>query len=67
MLDKDWYRSKTIWLNIIAGVSAFLALPELQHVLGPDALRYVVLVQAGLNIFLRTITSQGITLTRKDG
>ena len=57
------FQSKVFWINVITGLSLFLALPELQDVVPESALRYLLLAQAGLNIILRRITSEAVTWT----
>lgn len=61
---KPWYKSKTMWLNIVGaaiffteGLSTVLA--GMGPLLGP-ALPWVVFGMAILNLMLRTVTNVGI-------
>jgi hypothetical protein len=65
---KNVWESKTVWLNLITALSVILALPELQKLLGADALVYVSLAQSVLNVILRLVTTQPVALsTQKEG
>ena len=61
-MTKSLFASKTFWVNLISGAVLFLALPELSTVLGPDAIRYTTLVQAVLNIVLRLVTVEPVSI-----
>lgn len=61
MTSKPWWQSKTLWFNVGSVLVLFLALPELQAVVGPAALKYFSLVQAGVNILLRFGSQQTLT------
>lgn len=63
MESKPIYTSKTVWMNVIVALSAFLALPELQNILGADALKWVVLTQSGLNVAMRLISTGAVSFT----
>lgn len=58
-MTKKWYRSKTIWVNLIGGVviiiSAFYSKELAQQVLGAEA--GILLL---INLGLRIITNQGL-------
>ena len=56
-LGKKWYESKTVWTNIVAGITVagqmkygFIISPEVQ-----------LLVMSGINLVLRKLTSDPIT------
>lgn len=55
---KKWYLSKTLWSNLILGVLA-LAVPWVRDNVTQDTL---VSVFAGINIVLRLITKDKLTL-----
>ena len=57
---KSIWSSRTFWFNVLSGVALFFALPELAALLPMDAIRYIVLAQAAINIVLRYITTQPI-------
>lgn len=61
MDSKPFWQSKTVWVNTLTALAAFLALPQLQEILGPDSLKYVVLAQAAINVGLRVITIGAVT------
>lgn len=61
---KAWYKSKTMWLNIVGGAIFFTeglstVLTGMGPLLGP-ALPWVVFGVAVLNLVLRTVTNVGI-------
>ena len=62
-MEKSIFASKTFWANVVSGAALFMATPELPDMLGPNAMRYTVLAQAGLNILLRFITTQPVSST----
>lgn len=62
---KSIFRSRTFWLNVATGLSVLLAMPELTAILGPDALKYVVLIQSAANVILRVLTSQPVSVLPK--
>lgn len=61
MTGKPWYLSKMVWLNVLTGLSMFLALPELLAVVGENAVAYFLLTQAAINIVLRLTTTSTLT------
>jgi hypothetical protein len=63
MTKKPWYRSKTLWLNIVVGTSAVLAYmagDAFPIQLNEQALGLVIFFQSVLNAGLRLITSKPI-------
>lgn len=50
---KPFWQSKTVWFNVLTGLTLFFALPELQAVLPEGAVQYALLAQAAINIVLR--------------
>ncbi len=56
-MDKKWYRSSTLWLNVGLGV-AIAVLESLQVSIPPQ---YAVLVTAGLNFLNRFRTTTALT------
>lgn len=59
-VDKAWYTSKTIWLNILTGIAALLAIPEFVAAIPNGWMTYVLAFNALANVALRLITSQSI-------
>lgn len=64
METKPWYQSKTIWANIIVGLSLFFAAPELVPVLPEGSERWLLLVQATLNILMRFISTTAVSVSK---
>jgi hypothetical protein len=64
---KAIYLSKTLWANVIAAAVAILGIEELKTLLGPNALQYFALAQTVLNIVLRFVTTQPVSLTGDGG
>lgn len=66
MNSKVWYQSKTVWLNLLVVIVAllgFVVSPDFPLELGQYA-EYVTLALAILNIILRFVTGQPITLKK---
>ena len=59
---KQWYQSKTMWLNIGVGISAALVmyLPLLEVAIPAKAYGIMLFVVSILNVGLRKITNTGI-------
>lgn len=58
-MNKKWYTSKTVWMNLLTLAAAFLAMPELTSLgIAPETL---LKVSAVVNIGLRCITSGAVT------
>lgn len=62
-MSKPFYLSKTLWVNLLTGLALVFALPELHAILGPNAVSYVALGAAVVNIALRLVTATPISLT----
>ncbi len=62
---KPFYQSKTIWFNAIAGVFGFLAanVPAIAALVPQPAGAVIGVAVPLINIVLRSITSQPITVT----
>lgn len=62
MAKKPWYKSKTIWFNVLAAMGAALeaSLSIIQGELNPNVYLSLVILVAGGNVILRFISSQGI-------
>ena len=50
---KTWWESKTIWVNILMALAAFLASPDVLNILPADVLKFVPGIQAAITIVLR--------------
>lgn len=59
-MPKSIFASRTFWFNVLSGLSLFFLLPELQTLLGPNTLKYILLANAGVNIILRYVTEDPI-------
>jgi hypothetical protein len=57
---KDWYKSKTLWINIIA-IAEIIIRAELGLTLTPEA---ELAILAGINIALRIITKEEIVFRK---
>lgn len=60
-MDTAW-KSRTIWLNLVALVLAVLTLPQFNAVVPPDWLPMIGSVVASLNIVLRFFGGNPLTL-----
>jgi len=63
---KSIFQSRTFWFNLLTGLTLFLALPELQQVLPETSLQWLLLTQAAINIVLRLLTTQAVSLSKKE-
>ena len=54
--SKIWYKSKTIWTNLILGVGAIF-IPNIEEVFTPDVIASIFVV---FNVLLRAMTSKEI-------
>lgn len=59
---KQWYLSKTIWVNALAIAGAVLLLATTELDLSAGAMQWVMFAYGVVNIGLRTITKEGIAL-----
>lgn len=62
-MRKPWYKSKTIWFNVLAAMGAAFeaSLAIIQGELKPEYYLALVVVVAGGNVILRVLSSQGIS------
>ena len=56
-MEKKWYTSKTIWVNVIAAISSFVA-SQFGYKISVELQAGILM---GLNIILRIITKKSIT------
>lgn len=68
-MNSQWVlHNRTFWVNLITATSMFIALPELANILPESSVRYLLLVQAALNIALRfTSALRPVTLNKPTG
>lgn len=59
-IAKQWYESKTVWLNVVTFGVALLAILAADELFAPYA-KYLVLAQSVLNLVMRLLTGQPIT------
>lgn len=62
---KRWYKSRTMWANIITGIVAVTGamaqfLPMLDNFIEPQMYAYLLAVSSGLNMVLRKVTVKAI-------
>ena len=62
MFAKAWYKSKTMWFNIVNSLYFILAIPEVMDVLPHEWLPWHALGLSVINIYLRWITTKELTL-----
>lgn len=55
---KPWYKSRTIWINLMGGLAMLFNGP-LAHLM---PMEYTAFGLAAVNVALRLITTQGVTL-----
>ena len=61
MNSKSWYKSKTIWANIVAFVAALAVIGGFDLGLTVDVQAEIVAaIMGGVNIVLRCLTNQGV-------
>lgn len=65
--EKQWWQSKTIWLNLAVGALAAIDMSTdtLKTVLPPDVMGGILAVTAVANVVLRTITGQPVVVKKK--
>lgn len=56
-MGKKWYTSKTIWVNVIAAASSFVA-SQFGYTIGVELQAGILM---GINIVLRTITKEPLS------
>ena len=63
MDKKKWYKSKTMWVNILTVVAGAGSVVQIwQPFLGPVGMGIALSVVGTANIVLRAVTSQGVEL-----
>ena len=63
--SKPWWKSKTVWLGIVASVAGLSGLP-IVAVLPPKAAAYVLTASGIAGVVLRTVTKQPISASATD-
>lgn len=68
---KPWYKSKTMWLNIVSAAIVFTdglaqLITGLTPIIGPELMPWFVFGISLTNVFLRSITSMGILYSAPD-
>lgn len=58
MESKPWYRSKSVWFNILSGVGSLVTL----GIFPPAVAVYIPAVTAVVNIGLRLVTDRPVTV-----
>ena len=63
---KPWYKSRTLWVNTLIAMASALTinLPMLQPLLGPAFYLTAITLTAGVNCFLRLLTTVPIEGTQ---
>lgn len=56
--SKQWYLSKTLWVNALGVLSAVLLLATKDLSLSPQVLEIIMFIWGIVNIVLRTLTGQ---------
>jgi len=67
MEQKPWYKSKTVWFNIITVMGAAAGgvvglMPTIQPLLTPQTYSVVMFAIGVINVGLRAVTKNGITI-----
>lgn len=60
---KAFWQSKVFWVNVLSGLAMFFEATEFTNVVSPAALPYVATVVCAINIVLRFVTSQAVSMT----
>lgn len=60
---KPWWKSKTLWFNILVavGAAAEASLGVIQGYFDPRIYFAIISIAAGINVMLRFISTQGLT------
>lgn len=63
---KPWYKSKTIWFNVLTGLGAALTgvvglMPTLQPLITPTSYAISLFVMGTINVGLRVVTKHGLS------
>ena len=61
-MSKPWYKSKTVWFNILTIGGAFMdgllgLMPTVQPLVAPEVWPLVMLIVGLVNMFLRVVTT----------
>ena len=64
---KSLFATRSFWYNALSALSLILVLPELQSMVGTTGLRYIVLVNAIINIVLRYVTTTPVKSLKMTG
>ena len=61
-MNKPWYKSKTVWFNILTIGGAVLSgvaglLPTIEIYMTPKVYTFVIFVMGGVNVLLRALTT----------
>jgi len=59
---KPFHRSKTLWLNLAGIAVTVLESAEFTNIIPQDWVQFIPVVVLALNIPLRAVTNQGVTL-----
>lgn len=67
MEKKPWYQSKTVWFNILVVMGAAAGgvvglMPTIQPMLTPQSYAIAMFVMGCINVGLRAVTNNGISL-----
>ena len=66
-MSKPWYKSKTIWFNVLTVAGAVMAgttglLPTLQAEFTPTTYNYLLFGFGVINVALRAVTKHGLAV-----
>jgi hypothetical protein len=61
-MAKKWYKSKTLWLNVLPVIAAVLLLATKELTLSQSAVEIVLFAWGCVNIALRALTKEPISL-----
>jgi len=60
-MEKPWWKSKTLWVNVLGVVAALLLLATKELELTEQAVGWVLFAWGGVNVVLRFVTDSKIT------